>query len=322
MKLRRLNAEGVRRFGDYSNIFRSLPNSPPPVTMLTDEETSEEAAKVEVERQTFRTRFDAGSWLYSILEQTRLRDSARDKGLWSWLSLLNFDSVCPPDGNGNRKPGERARHIPDAANFQRYYRHLLAGPWRIYRTHRDDPNRARVVLCQPLHTPGDLVEQLASRQELVTNQAFMAAATQLYVDAETSRQSAAPGKNTRYRAATSRLLQSNRYNVRSLCDRSVRTPCETATRISAFSERPSGMTDIFTRKKRSAVMSRIRATGNRNTELRIIEVFRANKITGWRLGNGLFGRPDFVFSKARVAIFVDGCFWHRHPGCDSTGDAA
>jgi len=40
-------------------------------------------------------------------------------------------------------------------------------------------------LCQPLHTPGDLVEQLASRQELVTNQAFMSAATALYVDAAT-----------------------------------------------------------------------------------------------------------------------------------------
>ena len=26
-------------------------------------------------------------------------------------------------------------------------------------------------------------------------------------------------------------------------------------------------------------------------------------------------QPDFVFPKRRVAVFVDGCFWHRHPGC-------
>lgn len=71
------------------------------------------------------------------------------------------------------------------ANFQRYYCDLLAGPWRIYRTHRDDPARALAVLCQPLHTPGDLVEQLASRQELVTNRAFLAAKTTLYVDPQT-----------------------------------------------------------------------------------------------------------------------------------------
>jgi DNA mismatch endonuclease, patch repair protein len=30
------------------------------------------------------------------------------------------------------------------------------------------------------------------------------------------------------------------------------------------------------------------------------------------------GRPDIVFSGDRVAIFVHGCFWHRHPGCEHT----
>jgi DNA mismatch endonuclease (patch repair protein) len=27
------------------------------------------------------------------------------------------------------------------------------------------------------------------------------------------------------------------------------------------------------------------------------------------------GRPDLIFPKHRVALFVHGCFWHRHPGC-------
>jgi DNA mismatch endonuclease (patch repair protein) len=27
------------------------------------------------------------------------------------------------------------------------------------------------------------------------------------------------------------------------------------------------------------------------------------------------GRPDIVFGRRRKAIFVHGCFWHRHPGC-------
>lgn len=35
-------------------------------------------------------------------------------------------------------------------------------------------------------------------------------------------------------------------------------------------------------------------------------------ITGWRRHQRLPGRPDFAFCAARVAIFVDGCFWH---GC-------
>jgi DNA mismatch endonuclease (patch repair protein) len=75
------------------------------------------------------------------------------------------------------------------------------------------------------------------------------------------------------------------------------------------------MPDVFSRQKRSEVMSRIRASGNRDTELRLIKIFRAARIVGWRRNAKLFGKPDFVFPKQRVAVFVDGCFWHRHPGC-------
>jgi DNA mismatch endonuclease (patch repair protein) len=73
------------------------------------------------------------------------------------------------------------------------------------------------------------------------------------------------------------------------------------------------MPDIFTRQKRSDVMSRIRGTGNKDTELRLIQLFRANCLTGWRRGSKLPGRPDFVFPKFKIALFVDGCFWHGCP---------
>jgi DNA mismatch endonuclease (patch repair protein) len=75
------------------------------------------------------------------------------------------------------------------------------------------------------------------------------------------------------------------------------------------------MPDVFTPEKRSAVMSRIRSSGNRDTELRLIAAFRAHKISGWRRNARMFGKPDFIFPRQRVALFVDGCFWHRHPGC-------
>lgn len=76
------------------------------------------------------------------------------------------------------------------------------------------------------------------------------------------------------------------------------------------------MADIFTKRKRSEVMSRVRGTGNRTTELRLIQVFRANCITGWRRGSNLHGKPDFAFPKLKIAVFVDGCFWH---GCPKHG---
>jgi DNA mismatch endonuclease (patch repair protein) len=73
------------------------------------------------------------------------------------------------------------------------------------------------------------------------------------------------------------------------------------------------MSDIFTPEKRSAVMAAIRGTGNKDTELRMIAVFRAAGITGWRRNQKLFGKPDFVFRRERIALFVDGCFWHGCP---------
>jgi DNA mismatch endonuclease, patch repair protein len=59
-------------------------------------------------------------------------------------------------------------------------------------------------------------------------------------------------------------------------------------------------------------MAGIRSSGNLATELRLIILFRSHGITGWRRKAAVFGKPDFVFPKQKLAIFVDGCFWH---GC-------
>jgi DNA mismatch endonuclease, patch repair protein len=71
--------------------------------------------------------------------------------------------------------------------------------------------------------------------------------------------------------------------------------------------------DVFSKAKRSEVMSRIRASGNKDTELALVAFFRSNDITGWRRHQKVFGKPDFLFRKQRWAVFVDGCFWHSCP---------
>ena len=73
------------------------------------------------------------------------------------------------------------------------------------------------------------------------------------------------------------------------------------------------MVDVFTKSKRSQVMSAIRGRGNKKTELRLISIMRQHRLKGWRRNRPLFGRPDFVFPKLRLAVFVDGCFWHCCP---------
>ena len=60
-------------------------------------------------------------------------------------------------------------------------------------------------------------------------------------------------------------------------------------------------------------MSRIRGRGNEETELVLAGLFRKHRVTGWRRNQPVFGKPDFVFTMQRVAVFVDGCFWHACP---------
>ena len=75
------------------------------------------------------------------------------------------------------------------------------------------------------------------------------------------------------------------------------------------------MPDVFTKTKRSAVMSLIRGRGNKDTELALIKLLRRHRITGWRRNQKVYGKPDFLFRRNRLALFVDGCFWHGCPSC-------
>ena len=72
------------------------------------------------------------------------------------------------------------------------------------------------------------------------------------------------------------------------------------------------MADVFSRAKRSEIMQHVKSSGNKSTEIRLISYFNTHHITGWRRKYNVKGHPDFVFLKRRVAIFVDGCFWHGH----------
>ena len=73
------------------------------------------------------------------------------------------------------------------------------------------------------------------------------------------------------------------------------------------------MADTLTRQKRSEVMAAISSSGNLATELRLASILRSSGITGWRRHQALPGRPDFAFRRERLAVFVDGCFWHGCP---------
>ena len=80
------------------------------------------------------------------------------------------------------------------------------------------------------------------------------------------------------------------------------------------------MADVFSKDKRSEIMKGVRSFGNKSTELTLIKYFTSNHITGWRRKYNVKGHPDFVFLNRKIAIFVDGCFWHGH-NCRNTTPA-
>jgi len=183
MKLRRFNSDGIAAFADFRSRLALEPTLTPPTPLLEDPAyTTILSEEVDVQPQKFENRLAAGQHLNDMIDDAGITLPERDRGLWAWLTLLHFDAVCPADGNGRRLPQDEARLLPMLDNHQRFYRHLLLGPFLIVRAHRENPDRALAFLKQPLWKPGDIVEQLASRKELVTNPAVAEAATRLYFD--------------------------------------------------------------------------------------------------------------------------------------------
>lgn len=75
------------------------------------------------------------------------------------------------------------------------------------------------------------------------------------------------------------------------------------------------MADILSKEKRSAIMSAIRSKNNKSTEIRMLHLLRTHKIKGWRRHLNLPGRPDFSWPQKKIAVFIDGCFWHGCTQC-------
>lgn len=63
---------------------------------------------------------------------------------------------------------------------------------------------------------------------------------------------------------------------------------------------------------RSELMSKIKSKNNKTTEIRLAQLMRKNGLKGWRRHQPVLGHPDFIWPSHKVAVFVDGCFWHGH----------
>ncbi len=177
--VRKLNELGVGEFLRYIEELSVGSVDPPPTDLLTDKVTSEPLeGSAEVELQKFSNKLVAAEYLGKQLAQVPRAELDHNIRLWTWLSLFYFDQVCPPGADRRRVPGAAVRHVLSDHAY-RYYRHLLAGPHRLFQVHGSN---ARIFLCGPLHTHGEFSEQLASRMERISNRSLIEAVDQLYFD--------------------------------------------------------------------------------------------------------------------------------------------
>lgn len=73
--------------------------------------------------------------------------------------------------------------------------------------------------------------------------------------------------------------------------------------------------DIYSKTKRSAIMRAVRSK-NTAPEMMLAKVLRSMRLSFRRNARALAGRPDFFLPEQGIAIFVNGCFWHQHKGCE------
>lgn len=81
------------------------------------------------------------------------------------------------------------------------------------------------------------------------------------------------------------------------------------------------MSDVFTPEERSRVMGCVKG---RDTSPEIIVRSLLHRL-GYRFRlhrKELPGKPDVVLPRYRTVIFVNGCFWHQHPGCEKAARPA
>ena len=78
--------------------------------------------------------------------------------------------------------------------------------------------------------------------------------------------------------------------------------------------RPSRPVDMLSKDRRSAIMALVKSKDTK-PEMAVRRIAHAMGLRYKLHRRDLVGTPDLVFPKYKTALFVHGCFWHRHPSC-------
>jgi hypothetical protein len=188
MKARRFNEMGLQAFAEYITAARTnhrarlsveaVPEvlvSGAEFTELTDYELPDEA-------QAFPDKLAIGQLFTRVIPVERNEEARLDVGLWSWFAARYFDQIT----SGRKKIKEERAYVA-SISFQDFYRHLILGPYYLYFTAQDDPERVRVLLYDDPTTMNEVMVQFGSYQTLMQNKELQSLIQKLYYDVKTKR---------------------------------------------------------------------------------------------------------------------------------------
>jgi hypothetical protein len=179
MKLRRFNREGISAFQDWLDRCRSENDWTVPVELLDHQKLTEVVVpEIQIVENQFDTKGEAARYLDTILKPLKAIDVAKDAGLWTWLTLLYLDSVCP-ERNGKRVVRNDYHYVFEPNNVRHFYRHLLYVSWRALQL---APADNRLILRSPLNTLDAVTKEIMKRLYLTRITCIFEVLDRLYWD--------------------------------------------------------------------------------------------------------------------------------------------
>jgi hypothetical protein len=181
--VRRFNELGVQQWEQYviaartdHHAGKSVGEVPP--ELLTDAQWSTETDYTLPDGPVdFSDKLKIGEYFCNVIPDDQHGSARIDKMMWSWLAAKFFEQLTQ-----QRAKIKEPRAYVASINFQDFYRHLLLGPYFIYFSSRDNPERVRVLLYDEPTTMNEVMVQFGSYQTLMQNKDLQSVVNRLYFD--------------------------------------------------------------------------------------------------------------------------------------------
>ena len=181
MRVRQLNDFGLAEFEAFIKKVRAGTELNIPSHLLEGEEYSD-SIEIEVTvdaEKKFNSRYEIGVYLIEQFGDKPIQKYVGNVGFWSWFALLWFEQLCPTK-NGKLKPS-KAYYYVLSRSYNHRPRHSIYLTWQLVNRYGED---AQFMLCKEPSTRGEITEQMMARQDILSSEAAMKLASQLYFDPE------------------------------------------------------------------------------------------------------------------------------------------